>query len=85
MLCLGLFQIYRKHRKEEEMKQVDRIEVQSLALTAESMAEKLLKQHDGNISAIEKALGPKIHKGGRRCFEKEVLWAAKWLISINQY
>ncbi len=57
------------------MRQTDIIEVQEQAASAATVAERLVKKHGGDISAIKKTLK-------RDRFGKEVLWAAKWLIAL---
>ncbi len=69
----------------KKAKPIDYIELQSWALAAECIAEKLLKKHRGNIKAIEKEkiFSPTGAKATHFNLKKEVLWSARWLKATN--
>lgn len=56
----------------------DIVELQSLVLSAEATAQKLIKKH-GNLKKIEEEVEESI--GGKdKEFAEEVLWAARWML-----
>ncbi len=67
---------------------LDIIDMQSICLSAENIAQKLVEKYNYNFEEIEKEIlkipVPEVVKINKEFnFHEEILWAAKWILSIR--